>query len=194
MAGLTNRRLADEFRSRYPKVNLQLDPVITESDRLICAGSSAAYLIQTIHIIKHFSGPTIASQCAKTMLIDTNRTKQLPYLPFLAEKEHSDSLVHKAQQQLQKNMRTELRISMLADSLGASERTLIRRFRLALEQSPLNYLQGLRIDVAQNLLRESDQSIEVIATSVGYTDTSSFCRLFKQKIGHSPGAYRSKFR
>ncbi|WP_218938925.1 helix-turn-helix domain-containing protein [Pseudomonas atacamensis] len=118
----------------------------------------------------------------------------MPYLPFLAEKEHSDSLVHKAQQQLQKNMRTELRISMLADSLGASERTLIRRFRLALEQSPLNYLQGLRIDVAQNLLRESDQSIEVIATSVGYTDTSSFCRLFKQKIGHSPGAYRSKFR
>ncbi|HGO6129757.1 TPA: DJ-1/PfpI family protein, partial [Burkholderia cepacia] len=40
--------LADQFRSRFPRVDLQLEPVVTEADRLICAGASASYLLQTI--------------------------------------------------------------------------------------------------------------------------------------------------
>lgn len=186
--------LADQFRTRYPKVNLQLDPVITEHDKLICAGASASYLLQAIQIIRHFVGATVASQCAKTLLIDTSRTKQTPYIPFLAERAHTDSLVHKAQHYLQKNFRTDIKISTLASDLGVSERTLIRRFQQALEQSPLSYLQSLRISTAQSLLKEGDLSVETIAALVGYTDTSSFCRLFKQKVGASPGVYRNQIR
>ncbi|MNJ58259.1 HTH-type transcriptional regulator CdhR [compost metagenome] len=186
--------LADLFRARYPKVDLQLDPVITEQDKLICAGASASYLLQAVQIIEYFVGANVASQCAKTLLIDTSQTKQTPYIPFLADRVHADSLVHKAQHFLQKNFRNDIKISTLSSDLGVSERTLIRRFQQALEQSPLGYLQGLRIGTAQGLLKEGDLSVEAIAALVGYTDTSSFCRLFKQKVGSSPGAYRNQVR
>lgn len=186
--------LADQFRTRYPKVYLQLDPVITEHDKLICAGASASYLLQAIRIIENLVGATVASQCAKTLLIDTSQTKQTPYIPFLADRVHADSLVHKAQHFLQKNFRNDIKMSTLSSDLGVSERTLIRRFQQALEQSPLGYLQGLRIGTAQGLLKEGDLSVEAIAALVGYTDSSSFCRLFKQKVGASPGAYRSQVR
>ncbi|VWC79838.1 GlxA family transcriptional regulator [Burkholderia contaminans] len=186
--------LADAFRSRFPRVDLQLEPVVTEADRLICAGASASYLLQTIHIIERFSGAVIAAQCAKTMLIDVSQTKQLPYLPLLTEKTHGDSLVHRAQHWLQKHMTKDVKMLAMAQDLGVSERTIIRRFQATLNQSPLRYLQSLRIEAARALLEAGDLSLERITAQVGYSDTSSFCRLFKEKVGLSPGAYRDRFR
>ncbi|SPA43198.1 Transcriptional regulator, AraC family with amidase-like domain [Cupriavidus taiwanensis] len=185
--------LAEQFSRRFPRVNLQLDPVITEADRLVCAGASASYLLQTIRIIERFAGPVIASQCAKSMLIDVSQTKQTPYLPLLTDKDHGDSVVHRAQHWLQKNMIKDVRMSEMAKDLGVSERTIIRRFQAALSQSPLRYLQSLRIEAARSLLETGDLNVEQIAVSVGYNDTSSFCRLFREKVGLSPGAYRGRF-
>jgi transcriptional regulator GlxA family with amidase domain len=74
-----------------------------------------------------------------------------------------------------------------------SARTLIRRFRSALDQTPLNYLQDLRLESARALLETSALGIEKFANQVGYGDTSSFTRLFRQRIGMSPGSYRSRF-
>jgi transcriptional regulator GlxA family with amidase domain len=186
--------LADQFRSRFPRVDLQLEPVITEADRLICAGAQASYLLQTIRIIERVSGPVIASQCAKAMLIDVSQTKQTPYLPLLTDKAHADSLVHRAQHWLQKNVSKDVKMSEMASDLSVSERTIIRRFQAALNQSPLRYLQTLRIETARGLLEAGDLNVERIALQVGYNDTSSFCRLFREKVGISPGTYRNRFR
>lgn len=186
--------LERQFRNKFPEVGLQMQPVITEVDRLICAGASASYLIQTVRVIERFVGPVIASQCAKTMLIDVSQTNQIPYLPLLAKKDHSDALVHRAQHWLQNNMARSVRISELSDVLAVSERTLTRRFRSVLDQTPLAYLQDLRLESARALLDTSSQSVDEIAGQVGYIDTSSFTRLFRQRVGMSPGAYRDRFR
>jgi len=184
--------LEQQFRAKYPQVDLQLRSVLTESDRLICAGASASYLLQTVRVIERFCGPLIASQCAKAMLIDVSQTSQIPYLPLLAQRTHSDSLVHRAQHWLQSNMVKEARIGELARALSVSDRTLIRRFRTALDQTPLAYLQDLRLEAARALLETSALSIEEIAGQVGYIDTSSFSRLFRERVGMSPGTYRSR--
>ena len=85
-------------------------------------------------------------------------------------------------------------MSDLANDLGVSERTIIRHFQTALDQPPLRYLQSLRIEAARSLLEAGDLNVERIAMQVGYNDTSSFCRLFKEKVGLSPRAYRGRFR
>ncbi len=199
--GLLDQRIAtttwwleQQFRSRFPSVYLQIEPVVTEADRLICAGASASYLLQATRVIERFSGPAIASQCAKTMLIDVSVTKQTPYLPLLAENEHADALIHQAQNYLQKHMTDEIRIADLASVLGISERTLIRRFRSAVQRTPLAYLQDLRLEAARRMLEVGSLGVEEVACRVGYLDTSSFSRLFRQRVGMSPGAYRNRFR
>lgn len=186
--------LEEQFHSRFPRIDLQLQPVLTECDRLVCAGASASYLLQAIRLIDRFSGPVIASQCAKSMLIDVSQTTQTPYLPLLTQKQHSDSLVHRAQHWLEKNMARDILISELAKKVATSERTLIRRFKAALNQTPLGYLRDMRIEAARTFLETGDLNIGIIAERVGYSDTSSFSRLFKERIGLSPGAYRSRFR
>lgn len=185
--------LERQFRIRYPEVRLQLRSVITEAERMLCAGASASYLLQAIRIVERFAGRAVASQTAKSLLIDVSQTSQVPYLPLLAERTHSDSLVQRAQHWLQSNMSRELRMSELAVALAVSERTLIRRFRAALERTPLAYLQDLRLEAARALLETGDLGIDAIAGQIGYRDTSSFSRLFRQRIGMSPGAYRNRF-
>lgn len=198
--GLLDERIAtttwwlqQQFRTRFPRVDLQLHPVLTEIDRLLCAGASASYLLQAVRVVERFAGPAIASQCAKSMLIDVSQTTQTPYLPMLADITHADSMVHRAQHWLQNNMSLAIRMSDLAADLAVSERTLIRRFQAVLGQSPLTYLQHLRIDSARALLEASDRSVEQIACQVGYSDASSFSRLFRERVGLSPAAYRRRF-
>ncbi|MBS0345842.1 MAG: helix-turn-helix domain-containing protein [Proteobacteria bacterium] len=192
-AATTTWWLEQQFRARYPRVDLQLRSVITEAERLVCAGASASYLLQVIRVIERFVGQAIASQVARSMLIDVSQTSQVPYLPLLAERDHADALVERAQQWLQRHMTQELRISELAAALAVSDRTLIRRFKAALQQTPLTYLQDLRLEAARRLLETGALSVDLIAGEVGYTDTSSFSRLFRQRIGMSPGAYRNRF-
>ena len=66
-------------------------------------------------MVERFSGPAIASQCAKSMLIDVSQTTQTPYLPLLADVSHTDAIVHRAQHWLQSSMARPVRISELAN-------------------------------------------------------------------------------
>lgn len=192
-AATTTWWLEAQFRARFPRVDLQLRPVVTEAERLVCAGASASYLLQAVRVVERLAGPDIAAQCAKSMLIDVSHTVQTPYLPLLVDKAHGDSLVHRAQHWLQNHMADPGSMAQLAARLAVSERTLARRFRLALEQTPLDYLQRLRIDAARALLEAGDLTVESIAAQVGYQDASSFTRLFRTSVGLSPAAYRSRF-
>lgn len=181
------------FRQRYQGVNLQLRSMVTEDDRLWCAGASASYLLQTVRLVEHFCGASIANLTAKTMLIDTSQTIQLPYLSLQTEAEHNDAMVARAQHWLRKHFADDVTLPELADTLSVSVRTLIRRFNSVLGVTPLAYLQSQRIEIARTLLESGDLSIEEIARQVGYQNCSSFTRLFRKHVGTPPAAYRSRF-
>jgi transcriptional regulator GlxA family with amidase domain len=185
--------LESHFRERFPRVDLQMRPAVTEADRLMCGGAHATFLLQTVRLLNRFVGKTIAMQCARSMLIDTTQTIQTPLQPLIADKSHHDALIARAQKWLQDHMAQPVRIADLATELAVSERTLIRRFNAVMAQPPLTYLQHLRIDTARALLEAGDLSIERIANFVGYSDISSFTRLFRERVGFTPGAYRARF-
>lgn len=185
--------LEGHFRERFPQVNLQMRPAVTESERLVCGGAHATFFLQTVHVLKQFAGEAIAMQCARSMLIDLTQTTQMPLQPLIADKTHNDPLIQRAQKWLQDHLAEQVRMTDLAQRLAVSERTLIRRFNMVLDQSPLTYLQNLRIDTARALLEAGDLSTEQIAQYVGYSDISSFSRLFRERVGFTPGAYRARF-
>jgi transcriptional regulator GlxA family with amidase domain len=184
--------LEGRFRSRFPRVDLQMRPLVTESERLVCGGAHATFLLQSVRVLGHFVGQATALQVARSMLIDLSQTTQTPLLPLISERTHHDALVQRAQQWLQAHMAEPVRIAELAQQLAVSERTLVRRFQAALQQSPLTYLQNLRIDTARALLEAGDLSTEQIAQYVGYSDISSFTRLFRERLGFTPAAYRGR--
>lgn len=55
-----------------------------------------------------------------------------------------------------------------------------------------DYLIELRVQKAEELLKNSDKSVLEIAGACGFTNTSNFYRLYKKETGRSPGETRSK--
>jgi transcriptional regulator GlxA family with amidase domain len=84
-------------------------------------------------------------------------------------------------------------LTALASAHHVSTRTLLRRFRSETGQTPLNCLQSLCISQARRALETTDLSVEEVAHNVGYTDTSTFRRLFARTVGMSPSEYRRSF-
>lgn len=81
-------------------------------------------------------------------------------------------------------------VADIAREVGISTSGLNLRFRSVLGQSPAKYLTMWRMNLAGRLLDKSDDSLAVIARSVGYESVEAFSRKFKAYHGVAPGAWR----
>jgi AraC-like DNA-binding protein len=79
---------------------------------------------------------------------------------------------------------------LLAAELGVSRATLTRRFVSTTGQAPGAYLTQWRMDLAARRLRDTTDTLDSIARSVGYTSAYAFSRAFSRARGQSPGRYR----
>ena len=189
----TNWQFAKKFRHRYPQVHLDIDSVLTEEDNLICTGAATAIMNLALKIIKQEGSNRLASVCAKALLIDPNRNSQAPYSIFIQSERHKDREVLKAEQYMIEHLDSNIIIDQVAEFVCISPRHFKRRFKNATGESPLNYLQKLRIDEAKNRLENTLESINEITRRIGYEDDSAFRRLFKRHTSLSPREYRDKF-
>ncbi len=81
-------------------------------------------------------------------------------------------------------------IAALADKFHVSTAYMSQLFKREMNVNFSDYLWTVRQKKAQTLLQDTDLSIEDISLSVGYANTSSFRRKFKQETGITPSQYR----
>ncbi|CAA0087064.1 HTH-type transcriptional regulator CdhR [Zhongshania aliphaticivorans] len=200
-AGLLDGRVAtthwhyfDDFATRYPKVSLHRDHLITQTDNIFCSGSvnSAADLV--VHLIDRYWGAPIANRVAQQFSPESRRPFSRNSYRVNRSDLHRDETIALAQNWLARNIATPLNIPELAKQSGLSERSFHRRFRQITGLPPLQYVQKLRIELAKDLLQNSNLSVDEIGQQCGYSDSSYFCRLFKQHCSASPGKYRHAVR
>ena len=84
-------------------------------------------------------------------------------------------------------------IEELADQFALSRRSFIRRFKKATSNTPLEYIQRVKVEAAKKQLESSTENINEVMYQVGYADSKSFRQLFKKITGLSPLAYRNKY-
>lgn len=80
-------------------------------------------------------------------------------------------------------------LKQVSEALHHSERTLIRKL-YQLETSYKEILETERKTFSDKLLRDARYTIFEIADILGYKESASFCRAFKNWFGKSPSAYR----
>jgi len=86
------------------------------------------------------------------------------------------------------------KLQLVANQVGVSRSTLNSAFQKQLGTSPMNYLTGLRIYQAQNLLKDTEQPLLDIALSIGYLSDSALSKKFKAVTGIAPGEFRKRYR
>ncbi len=78
----------------------------------------------------------------------------------------------------------------IAAAANISPRECTRCFRRQLGQTAFEYLLNYRVDRACALLRNTDAPVSQVALDCGFASASYFCKLFRQRLGLSPGAFR----
>ncbi|MCP4109845.1 MAG: AraC family transcriptional regulator [Desulfobacteraceae bacterium] len=189
----TNWQLAGWFRDMYPSVNLKIERIFTEDSGIYCTGAATAFFDLCLHFINKFGSRELYARCARALLVDPGRKSQAPYILYDFWKNHTDEQILDIQKWMEDHFAENISIDDLADMAGISPRHFKRRFKQATGETPLAYLQLLRIENAKQKLETTRDTINDITWNVGYEDIHSFRRLFKKYTGLSPKEYRNKF-
>jgi transcriptional regulator GlxA family with amidase domain len=189
----THWAAAEVFRKTFPLVELITEKIITDEQGIYTNGGAFSFLHLMIYLVeKYYDRPT-AIYCSKIFQVDMDRFSQSPFTIFLGQKTHDDELIKDAQVYMEKNMAEKISVDQLAAGLNINRRSFDRRFIKATNNTPLEYLQRVRIEAAKRLLETSQQSVNEVLYEVGYADIKAFREVFKKFTGLSPLDYRGRY-
>ncbi|WP_430460248.1 GlxA family transcriptional regulator [Thalassolituus sp. LLYu03] len=199
-AGLLDQRqgtchwaMADWMAQQFPACHWQKDAMLTRDGNVWCAGGASAWQDMSLTLVQHWFGAAVARQCARLLLLDTDRGDQRRYMGFLPERSHQDHVIHRVQDWLDEHACEPFTLAELAGQVALSERQFKRRFSAAVGMPPRSYVQSLRIEQAKLALEQSLRQVDVIARECGYEDVRFFRSLFRRATGLTPLAYRARF-
>jgi len=181
--------LAPLFRRLFPTVRLEAASLVVVDGRLITAGAAMAQTDAMLALVSRVCGAAIARLCARYLLLD-ERQSQEPYMT-LAALASADPHVAKAHAWALTRIEVRVAIDEMAAAVGLSHRTLARRIEHVTGLSPVRFLQRLRMERALHLMDTTRLPFETIASRVGYAESSTLRRIFKDS-GLSARAIRSR--
>ena len=189
----THWGLAERFREKYPKVKWMPELMVTEDGGFYCGGGVNASLDLSIYLVERFCGHEVAMQTAKALLIETQRAWQAGFAIVPLKTDHTDDTISSAQEWMHKNFAKSFSLEDLAERVGMSMRNFVRRFKQATGDTPLIYLQKLRVAAAKRMLENNHRTMPEISAAVGYQDVVFFRSLFQRHTGILPSEYRERF-
>ena len=182
-----------QFKQRYPQVNLLPEKIISEDNGIYSSGGAYSFLNFMLYLIEKFYGRETAIWCSKVSEIELDRMDQSPFMIFSGQKEHQDNSIKEAQLYIENNFENKLSIDEIANMVKVSGRSFLRRFKKATSNTPLEYIQRVKIEAAKKRLEGSAQNISEVMYGVGYIDEKAFRNTFRKYTGLSPLDYRSKY-
>ena len=184
---------ATDFRRLFPKVNLQTDKLITVEHGIYTNGGAYSFLHLVLFLIEQYFDRETAVVCSKMYQIDMDRASQSPFHIFGAQKDHGDELIERAQAYIEDNLSEKISFEELASKLAISRRNFDRRFIKATGNTPVEYWQRAKVEVAKNALEKGRKTVLEVMYDVGYSDDKAFREVFKKITGLSPVEYRAKY-
>lgn len=189
----THWLFADEFRTMFPDVTLTDDKIITEGQGIYTSGGANSYWNLLLYLVEKYAGRDIAILSSKVFQMDLDRHSQSPFILFKGQKKHEDEPVKQAQEFIEHNFQEKISVEDLACKFAIGRRNFERRFKKATNNTPVEYIQRVKIEAAKKQLEAGRKNVNEVMYDVGYSDTKAFRSVFKKITGLSPVEYRNKY-
>jgi transcriptional regulator GlxA family with amidase domain len=184
---------AHYFKQLFPHVLLEDDKIIVDEGNIYTSGAAFSFTSLMIYIIEKFCGRDMAIAAAKVFMIQVHESSQHSFSIFNLQYGHNDNDIAKVQAYIEKNYETALTINALSQKCNMSTRTFIRKFTATTGNTPLEYIQRVRIEAAKRLLEKGKLTVEQVCIRTGYNDFGFFRNIFKRTTGLSPQEYKRKY-
>jgi transcriptional regulator GlxA family with amidase domain len=181
------------FQQKYPKVNLIAEKIICEDNGIYSSGGAYSILNFTLYLIERYFGREAAIWTSKISEIEFDRVSQNQFIIFSGQKEHTDEQIKAAQEFIECNYEDKLNVESIAESVNLNSRSFLRRFKKATSNTPLEYIQRVRIEAAKKKLESTTETIMEVMFGIGYNDEKAFRTTFRKYSGLSPKEYQMKY-
>lgn len=189
----THWAVAPLFKERWPKVDWQSHLAVTEDRGVFCGGGLYSAIDLALYVVEKLCGRQSAVEVAKSLVLQMPRTHQASFAVVPSGGRHGDAVIRRAEDWLHKHFPEPVDMDRLAGELNLTPRTLLRRFKAATGETPLAYLQRLRVEASRPMLEEDRMTVQEVGLAVGYEDVAFFRRLFRRHTGLSPRTYRERY-
>jgi transcriptional regulator GlxA family with amidase domain len=94
---------------------------------------------------------------------------------------------------MENNLHDKISVEYLSSKFAIGRRHFDRRFIKATGNTPLEYLQRVKIESAKRSFESSRKTVNEVMYDVGYSDEKAFREVFRKVTGMSPLEYRGRY-
>lgn len=140
--------------------------------------------------------PTVALNYAVTTILCTLNAQLRPYVEtenIRMMKKNQKQIYHDIIDYVKTNVNRPLKVTDIAEHFGYNEKYLSHLF-CSIASIPLKqFILTNKMETANFMLTDSNDSITDIALSLGFTDSHNFAKAYKKIVGLTPSEYRNAF-
>jgi transcriptional regulator GlxA family with amidase domain len=194
----THWQAGEEFRARFPAVHLDPDVLYVDDGQVLTSAGASAGLDLCLHMVACDYGAAVAADAARAAVAPLHRSggqaqfilRNPPAAKHIAERTELDDVLA----WIEREAHRDLSLHDIAARAAMSVRTLNRRFQAETGQTPMQWVTGVRVRHAQQLLESTSYGVERIGRDVGFASAANFREQFRRLTGVPPQSYRNTFR
>jgi transcriptional regulator GlxA family with amidase domain len=204
-AGLLDGRRAtthwvatDAFRAAFPAVDLDPEVLYVDDGQVLTSAGASAGLDLCLHMVARDHGAAVAADAARLAVAPLHRSGgQAQFIlrdPLRARRIGEHTELDAVLAWIEQEAHRDLTLADIAVYAAMSVRTLNRRFQAETGQTPMQWVAGVRVRHAQQLLETTSYGVERVGREVGFSSPANFREQFRRLTGVAPQGYRNTFR
>jgi transcriptional regulator GlxA family with amidase domain len=191
----THHALLDELHRLAPKARVRGDCIFTEDGNFLTSAGISTGIDTMLHWLGRSLGDRLIQQVARDLVLYWRRSGHEPQLGIWLEgRNHVDMRIHQLQDALAAGLDRPWSLREMASQSAMSERHLRRRFVELTGMSLNDYLARLRLQLARQLMYETDWSLSRIAEASGFGEDRQLRRVWRRFESSSPSVWRRTHR
>jgi len=190
----THWAAAQALRASYPAVRVDPDVLYVDTGQVITSAGATAGVDMCLHLVRRDYGAAVAADASRLAVAPLHRDGGQAQFIVRPRAHADDTGLAAVLEWLEAHAEDPLTLADVAARAGLSVRTLNRRFHELTGQTPMQWVTGLRIRRAQELLETTGHGVDRIAHLVGFASPAHFRAQFKRLCGVAPHTYRTTFR
>ncbi|MBM7504184.1 GlxA family transcriptional regulator [Agromyces aurantiacus] len=189
----THWMYTDRMAEMFPDTDVDPDVLFVQDGKVVTGAGTAAGIDAALHIVRTELGAGAANIVARRMVVPPQRDGgQSQFIQTPVVECRSDSFAEVLDWMLE-HLDEDLTVDRLARKALMSPRTFARKFRAETGTTPNAWLNRQRLLRAQQLLEETDLTLEEIARETGFGAAAVMRHHFVKVLQTTPTQYRRVF-
>jgi transcriptional regulator GlxA family with amidase domain len=190
----THWNSVDAFARRFPKVEVDPDSIYIRDGEVWTSAGVTAGMDLALALVEDDLDRSLALEVSRRMVFFLKRPGgQSQFSALLAGQFADRDPLRDLQAWVVEHPEVAHTVEALASRVAMSPRHFSRVFSDQVGQSPARYVERVRVEAARRRLEESLQTVDEVASEVGFGSSETMRRAFVRQIGVGPSSYRERF-